>query len=410
MSSLLTPEQARQRILTKLPRTCSERVALAKALGRILHEDVHASEDAPRFDNAARDGYAVRWAELAASNFCGPLTLVGSLNAGESARGVSLGKNQCVKIMTGAPMPADADTVIMREYTRDDAHEIFFEAVREDHEQGSWVRKQGSFVRAQSTLVRAGVRLRAGDLGALASANRAHVSVAREPVVAIICSGDELAEVGTQPAPEQIINVNAPMLVALTKQAGATPLLLPTSPDRLAALKDTYAHALRSADMIISSGGVSMGDRDHVREVLTQVCGGMEFWKIGMKPGKPLAFGLSEDQGKPCIGLPGNPASSFVCFHQFVLPTLWAMQGATWQPLMLKATLEAAVQSTPKRAHYVCGQVRTTPAGELSFKPVAEQDSGNPLLLAHVSAFAILELGRGSAQPGEQVSVQLLTP
>lgn len=419
--TFLTTDEARAQILEEieaLEGITIERVSLGDALGRILAKDVLATEDAPRFSNSARDGYAFRWADLS-SEGATTLAIAQTIHAGEVSS-EALAPGEAAKIMTGAPVPAGADTIVMREYTseREDGDSVtILEAPPEG--QGAWVRARGSFVARGSVLLAAGQYIGAGDIGALAGNGTLWVEVAMKPVVAIICAGDELVDPGTQPGPGQIINANAPMLEAATRAAGARPIVFPTLPDDLEVIRGTYAQACACADVVISSGGVSVGDRDFTRQVLEDLSGGMKFWKIAMKPGKPLAFGVASthENGKrvPLIGLPGNPASSFVCFHQFVKPALARMQGRSWQPAMIEAITEGALFSTPKRRQYFTGQVHF-PLGDDSHENLprfvatasGDQDSGNPAILANVNAFAIVDQGIGSVEAKSHIQVELL--
>ena len=405
--SFLTTAEARQQILEEITTAGSERVSLGDALGRILAQDVAASEDAPRFSNSARDGYAFRFEDLDGSKAT-TLNITQTVHAGEVPT-QNIGKGQAAKIMTGAPVPDGADTIVMREFTEEAEDRVtILEAPPEG--KGAWVRRQGSFVAKGAPLLSSGQRISAGDIGALAGNGTLWLQVARRPIVAIICAGDELVDPGQQPGPGQIINANAPMLEALVREHGGQPLVYPTLPDDLDVIRKTYARACVHADLVISSGGVSVGDRDFTRQVLEECSGGMKFWKIAMKPGKPLAFGVASDGNKqtPLIGLPGNPASSLVCFHQFVKPALSKLQGVEWQPALLEATTTAALSSTPKRMQFITGQLSFIKGSRPAFTPIPDQDSGNPAILANVNAFAIVDQGVASSEANATIQVELI--
>jgi molybdopterin molybdotransferase len=404
--SFLTTDEARQQILEEIGTSGHERVSLGDAPGRILTRDIPASADAPRFSNSARDGYAFRFEDLdAAGNTT--LEVTQTVHAGEVPT-EGIGEGQAAKIMTGAPVPEGADTIVMREFTEEAEGSVtILEAPPEG--KGAWVRAQGSFVKKGAPLLAKGQRIGAGDIGALAGNGTLWVQVARKPVVAIICAGDELVDPGQEPGPGQIINANSPMLEALVRAHGGHPIVYPTLPDNLEVLRQTYEDACACADLVISSGGVSMGDRDFTRQVLEERSGGMKFWKIAMKPGKPLAFGVAKDGKKqtPLIGLPGNPASSLVCFHQFVKPALARLQGVNWQPAVLEATTTEALTSTPKRQQFITGQL-TFEDAKPRFTPIPDQDSGNPAILANVNAFAIVDQGIASFEANATILVEMI--
>ncbi|MEM1347965.1 MAG: gephyrin-like molybdotransferase Glp [Myxococcota bacterium] len=404
--TLISVEQARDAIIERIHPLGPERVLLTDALGRTLAAPIFAPYDAPRFDNSARDGFAVRFADVASP----PATLrvTETIHAGEHPRG-SVGAGEAARIMTGAVVPDGADTIIMSEHCTHDGDTV---TVRElgGTKEGDWVRKRASFMAAGDAVLRRAATLHAGDIVALAGYNQAAVRVTAKPVVAILSTGDELVELGQQPGPSQILNSNAYMLEALVRAHGATPLVLPIARDDREQIFGAYSQALQRADLIVSSGGVSVGAKDFVHDVLEELVGSMDFYKIRMRPGKPLAFGVAERGSRltPLLGLPGNPASGFVCFHQFVRPALDVLSGGGASSLeRVRATMSAAVPSTPKRRHYVTGRVRTTQAG-LAFDPIPNQDSGNVLILCGVRAFAIIEEGVGAARSGDEVIVELI--
>jgi len=404
--TFISVEQARAAILERIHPLGPERVLLTEALGRTLAAPILAPYDAPRFDNSARDGFAVRFEDVADTP--ATLTVTQTVHAGERPDG-TVGAGEAARIMTGAVVPEGADTIIMSEYCTHEGDTVTVHELAETG-QGDWVRKRASFMATGDTVLGAGARLGAGDIGALAGFNQAAVSVTAKPVVAILSTGDELVELGQQPGPSQILNSNAYMLEALVREHGATPLVLPIARDDRDLIFEAYSQALRRADLVISSGGVSVGAKDFVHEVLEELVGGMSFYKIRMRPGKPLAFGVAERDGRstPLIGLPGNPASGFVCFHQFVRPALGVLSGGAAGELeRVRAVMSAKVASTPKRRHYVTGKVRATESGFV-FDPIPNQDSGNVLILCGVGAFAIIDEGVGGASAGDEVIVELL--
>lgn len=411
MKRFITVEEARQQILERLPRLPAERVFLSQAPGRVLAESIEAPTNSPRFDNSARDGYAVRFADLEGDR--PTLALVGSVAAGEMS-GLQVEAGTAARIMTGAPVPDGADTIIMQEYCEVDEDAGTVTVIDKPEEgRGAWVRKAGENMAKGEAVLEAGARLGAPDVGLLASFGRSVVKVARRPRVAIVSTGDELVEIDQEPGPGQIVNSNAYMLEALVHQVGGEAIVLPPAPDTEQAVRDTFEQAVQSADIVVSSGGVSVGDFDITRQVVDELTGGMNFWKIRMKPGKPLAFGTSSTGGRdvPLIGLPGNPNSCFVCFHQFVRPALAVMQGVAREdvvPRRLDAVLAKSVQSTPKRRVYLSGTLRSRPGDKPEFVPDDNQNSGNLRLFCGAEAFGVCEEGVASMAAGDEIAVELI--
>jgi molybdopterin molybdotransferase len=399
---MLDVEEALRLILDRAAtarRVPSERVALPDALGRVLREPVLAPFDSPPFDTSSRDGYALRASDLART-----LPVAFSCPAGATPER-ALVPGEVAAIATGGQVPGGAELVVMSEDCEAADGMI---TLRDPgaHAAGDWIRPRASFMARGDVALAAGARLGAGELGLLASFNAVSVVASARPRVAIVTSGDELVDLGQAPGPSQIVNSNAHLVAALARAHGAEPIILPTAPDDLGRVRAAFEDALGAADLVLSVGGVSIGARDFARAAIEELCDGVDLWRVKMRPGKPLTF-ASRD-GVPLIGLPGNPASSFVCFHQFVRPALDVLQGAAPAPLArLRAPLTADVASTPKRRHYVLGRV-VHRDGAPAFAPTPNQDSGNPLLLAGASALAILEVGVASASAGDVVDVELL--
>lgn len=411
MQEFITVEQARDHILERLPRLDPERVFLGQAAGRILAESIEAPENSPRFSNSARDGFAVRWADLEADR--PTLKLGGSVAAGEPGQ-FRVEAGHAARIMTGAPMPEGADTVVMQEHCEVDADANTVRVLDKPQAgRGAWVREAGENMARGEVVLDAGSRLGASEVGLLASFGRSVVSTSRKPRVAIVSTGDELVELDRKPGRGQIINSNAYMLEALVREMGAEPLVLPIAPDDRDAIGQVFERALRNADLVVSSGGVSVGDYDLTREVVDELTGGMKFWKIRMKPGKPLAFGTSEAGGRgvPLIGLPGNPVSCFVCFHQFVRPALTVMQGQdarrTGLPRLV-AQLSSPIRTTPRRRTYLSGTLHSDRAEGPVFMPADNQNSGNLRLFCQANAFGIVEEGVAEMGAGDDIVVELI--
>ncbi len=407
---MLTVDEAREAILKTLSTLPAERVMLTEALGRVLAEPLLAPDDHPAFDNSAMDGYAVRWAEVAhvAEGRPASLPVCAHIPAGASPDPMPPGA--AARIMTGAQMPAGADTVVMREDTDDGAMEENRVQIRAlpDHGCGSHVRLRGVNVKAGQEALGAGSMIGGGEIGLLATFGRPVVSVVRRPVVAIIATGDELVEVGQVPGPGQIVNASGWMLSALVAQAGGIPRLTPVARDAVDETRARFVEALSRADLVVSIGGVSVGDFDVVKEVMEELCASLTFWRVKMKPGKPLAFGVDRS-GVPLIGLPGNPASAFVSFFQFVRPAMRRALGLSEVTLpVVVARASARMRSTPERLDFQRGRLTADGAGGWFFEPASDQGSGNPRSMVGVTGLARIPVGCGGLDAGELVEVEVL--
>lgn len=322
-------EEAQQAILAHFAPLNSEKVPLAQALGRVLAAAVTADVDLPPFDNSAMDGFAVRAADLeGCERGMVVLAVAGAVAAGEVAT-EQLAPGTAVRIMTGAPLPPGADLVVPFEETDDkEATSLRAEGkvrIYRASRVGANVRRAANDVRAGSTVVEAHTPITPGVVAVLASVGVAHVPVFRRPRVAILATGDELVEITERPGPGQIRNSNGYANSAQVLEAGGEVLRLPIARDTHAAVRSQLLAGREwSADLFLSSGGVSVGDYDVVKEVLTEL-GSLDFWRVRMKPGKPLAFG--HVLGVPLLGLPGNPVSAMVTFELFGRPALRKMGG-----------------------------------------------------------------------------------
>ncbi|HEX7878267.1 MAG TPA: gephyrin-like molybdotransferase Glp, partial [Candidatus Eisenbacteria bacterium] len=340
---MLTLPEAKQRILAALPVMPVLETSFTAALGHILAEDVVAGEDLPPFANSSMDGFAVRAADLAAASSESParLLVVDDLPAGRApTRGVAAGET--IRIMTGAPIPPGADAVAIVETSQPDGqHVLIDKPVRA----GANIRLAGESVPRGSLALAAGSLVRAAEVGLLASLGVTRVRVFGKPVVALVSSGDELVPPDSAPGPGQIRDSNRFTLAAHLASLGYTVLDGGNAPDVESELEDHFRRAIAAADVVVSTGGVSVGDHDLTRIVLSRL-GTMDFWRVAIRPGKPLAFGFIE--GKPVFGLPGNPVSSLVVLDQIVRPALRRMAGhqrtdrETW-----KAVLEEPIRRAP---------------------------------------------------------------
>jgi molybdopterin molybdotransferase len=343
-------------VLRDLPRLGTEQVVLPGAAGRVLAAAVRATRDVPPFRNSAMDGYAVRVEDVAGASVDRPVTLrvLEVVGAGAMPRQV-VTPGTATQIMTGSPLPDGADAVVRIEDTAEQAGQV---RVQVRVAPGTNVRQAGEDMRVGETVLLPGRALRPADIGLLASLGIAAVRVRRRPVVAILATGDELVEIGQPLAPGQIVNSNAYTLAAAVEECGGVPRLLgivrDTVDDTRAAFEDAFG-----SDVVLSTGGVSMGTFDLVRRTLADLGVEERFWKVAQKPGKPLTYGR---RGLvPVFGLPGNPVSSLVCFYLYVRPALRTMQGLDHLHLpVVRATIDADVRTAEGLTEFV----RCTLSGE----------------------------------------------
>ena len=346
---MISVREALDVVLRDVSQLGSEQVPLSNALGRALAAPLRATRDIPPFRNSAMDGYAVCAADTAAASLGAParLRILEVVGAGALPR-QTVESGTATKIMTGSPMPEGADAVVRIEDTaeRDGAVEVHVAVAT-----GASVRHPGEDMRAGETVLTPGRALRPADIGLLASLGVAVVGVRRRPVVAILSTGDELVELGQPLAPGQIVNSNAYTLAAAVEEAGGIPRVLGIVRDTVEATRGTFLDAF-TCDVVLSTGGVSMGAFDLVRATLAELGVVERFWKVAQKPGKPLAFGIRA--GVPVFGLPGNPVSSLVCFYLYVRPALRAMQGLERVHLpTADATLDETVHTAPGLTEFV---------------------------------------------------------
>lgn len=373
----------------------SEPVAIEDAAGRVLAGDLRATADVPRFDNSAMDGFAVR---SAASS--GPLRVVGESRAGVPA-GVALGPGEAIRISTGALLPAGADAVVPIEQVRERDGAVTLMAPVTP---GRHVRRAGEDLRAGAVVLTAGTRLGAGALAVAAGAGAGALACARRPRVAILSTGDELRPPGSPLAPGEIHNSNAPMLAALAAAEGAELVAVSTVPDTREATETALAAALEQADVVVLSGGVSVGPHDHVKPALDALGVAQRFWRVDLQPGKPTWFGTRGTQ--LVLGLPGNPVSSFVTFALFARPALRLLQGAAGLPRREQAALS---EDVPRRAREQAVRVRLDAAdGTLRATPSGAQGSHVTASLVSADALAFVAAGEGVAAAGSLVPIERL--
>ncbi len=335
-------------VLAKVPVLPAETRALLDSLGRFAADERWAQRPLPAFDNSAMDGYAVR---ATSAQTGARLRVVGEQPAGADL-GLTIGAGEALRIFTGAPMPSGADAVVMQEDVIRTGDTIAIEA---GVEPGEFMRRRGSDLASGQKILTRGERIAAQNIGLLASQGLAEIAVGSLPRVAIVSTGDELARLGEAPGPGQIFESNALMLEALVRAAGAVVAAVEHAPDALEPLTATLRRGLKN-DVLIVSGGVSVGDRDFVRPSLGALGAEIELWRIALKPGKPFLFGRAGDCA--IFGLPGNPVSAFVTFLKFVRPALRKMMGAGEEQQRLRrigARLGTAVGNNGERPHYLRG-------------------------------------------------------
>lgn len=390
---------ARQLILDNTLQLEAEPVPLVGLVGRVLTRDFRAPLDMPRWDNSEMDGFAVN--ALHCRHFT-QLLVAGYIPAGSSAEGISVRPGTAVRIMTGAPIPTGCDAVVPIENTESDGQRI---TIRKAVKCGDYIRFRGSDISAGEVMISAGSALRPAEINLLASFSLESIPVVRRPRVAILSTGDELVAPGEVPAAGQIIDANSWSLAAAVKEIGATPVLLGIARDSSESLREKIALGLQ-ADVLISSAGVSTGDRDLVREALDSAGVKPVFWKVAMKPGGPTAFGLQ--QGRPVFSLPGNPVSSMIGFEELVRPALLKMMGhrEVLRP-MTRARVRGTLTNETSKTRFLRVLVEKTAAG-LVAESAGDQNTGILSTMIRANAIAILAAEQTQLADDEQVDVQLL--
>ena len=396
-------EEARNRILDSIHPLEVITTSLSDALGLVLAEDVYSDMDIPPFHNSAMDGFAIRAADTvgASKENARALEVKEDLPAGYVSSAV-VNSGSAIKIMTGAPLPRGADAVIPVEDTSSqEGRVLIFREVRE----GANVREAGEDVKEGELVIGTGSRITAAEFGMLASLGRSQVKVRRQPRAGIIATGDELVGIDEEIRPGKIRDSNSFSLIALVRECKGIPMPLGIVRDQRERLKEVIRHNLSKVDLFITSGGVSVGDYDIVKDVLSEL-GEMSFWKVAMKPGKPLAFGFIED--KPLFGLPGNPVAVAVSFEQFVRPSMLKMMGRSelFRP-EIEATLVEDIKKKPGRLHLVRVHVFQE-NGCFYAQSTGPQGSGILKSMVLANGLALIPRETTVVKAGEKVRVQML--
>ncbi len=383
-----------------VPITGREFLPVRSALGRILAADIVAPHDVPAHDNSAMDGYAVCYESLAGEGET-RLQVVGTAYAGNAFSGL-VGKGQAVRIMTGAVLPAGADTVVVQEATRVEDGAVFVPA---GQKQGQNTRRAGEDLARGAVALAAGKRVGPAELGLIASLGVGEVAVRRRLRVAFFSTGDELASIGKPLAPGEIYDSNRYSLHGLLTRLGADIIDLGVVPDVPEALEAALREAAAVADAIITTGGVSVGEADFVREILAKV-GAVSFWKLNIKPGRPMAFGKVGDAW--LFGLPGNPVAVMVSYTQFALDALLRLSGLDPVPErpLLTVTAANAIKKQPGRREYLRGTVAAVD-GRWQVKTTGNQGSGVLRSMSEANCFVVLPEDCTGVQAGDSVAVQL---
>jgi len=407
-------EEAISAVLSQARPLETKDVPLSEALGHALAQDALATLDMPNFSNSAMDGFGVRIREVkgASSDTPAKLKLSGTIQAGDSVAGKELSPGTAVKILTGAPVPAGTEAVVMKEYAQEQNGYVLLSRSARD---GENIRFQGEEYALGDPVLRRGTNLTPPAVGLLANFGYASVTVHRKPKVTVLVTGNELVPVGEDLQPGQIYESNSHALAAALKDMGITNCLIRHAADHQESLQEAMEQALRESDMMLSAGGISVGDYDLVKEVLTDLGVETVFWRVAMKPGRPNFFGTrtmpsgdSLVSPRLVFGLPGNPVSALVSFQLLVRPALLTMMGSRGvEPLSLKASLSGDFKKKTPRAEFVRGVV-SYENDQLVVSPTRGQGSHMLGGLSQANCLICFPTDAGFIAQGQQVPIQLL--
>lgn len=398
---LMPIETAMEKILANItPITNTIDAPLPEAIGYVVAEDVRSPINVPPFANSAMDGYAIRRADLKATDTLGV--------AGKSFAGIPFEgewpTGSCIRIMTGAKIPEGCDAVVMQEQTEQTDTGVKF--LSTDIEDQNNIRPIGDDLHQGDTVIKKGVRLTPRDIPLLASLGVATVSVYAKPKVAFFSTGDELRSLGEPLEDGQIYDSNRYGIKALVENFGCEPVDLGIIPDCFETLKQTFVEAQSKADVVITSGGVSVGEADYIKDILEEI-GEIGFWKLAIKPGKPFAFGSLDDAW--FCGLPGNPVSAMLTMYVLVQPMLAKLSGHTeWKAMeSIPATATSRFKKVPGRTDYQRGIYCINEQGQFEVSTTGNQGSGAFSSMSIANCFVVLERERGRVEAGEKVNIQL---
>jgi len=390
-------ERVKQLVTPLIGRRC---VTIREAMGHVLADGVTSPLDVPPFINSAMDGYAVNHNDLPESAET-TLKVIGKSFAGQPFDG-EVKSAECVRIMTGAVVPEGTDTVIMQEHA-----EVVGDSIKIDasHKKGQNVRHPGDDFSIGDTIIKAGERLSPAKLGLLASVGVTELNIVRTPVVAFFSTGDELKSVGQNLQPGDIYDSNRYILFGMLQKMGVQCIDMGVIPDIKEKIEETLLEATKCADVVITSGGASVGEADYIKIILDEI-GQVDFWKIAMKPGKPLAFGKINDA--LFFGLPGNPVSAMATFYQFVQPALKLLEGETEEkPVLLKAKCLSKLKKRPGRKDFQRGVASSNENGELIVDTTGIQGSHMLSSMSKANCFIVLSAESGDVEANSLVEVQL---
>lgn len=389
-----------------------ETVSLMEATGRILAESVVSSLDFPHWDNSAMDGYAVRSEDAEAASGQTPveLAVIEEIAAGKAPQ-QSIKAGQAARIFTGAMVPPGADSIVMQENTQRDGDRV---RILNAPSPGQFVRQQGTYVKAGDRVLAVGTVVAPPEVAILAAVQRSTVQVYRRPRVAILSTGDELVMPDASLKPGQIVDSNQYALAALVRQIGGIPICQGIIPDEPHTLQSAIAEAVDKADLVLSSGGVSVGDYDYVDKLLAELGATLHIRSVAVKPGKPLTVASFAKRQPPLLyfGLPGNPASALVSFWRFVAPALRKLSGRSnnWQTPFVMARSRHPLKAGGKRETYQWGQLHSTPSG-LEFSLAAgSHQSGNLINITGTQGLAVVPVGVTEIEAGTPVRVLWIGP
>jgi molybdopterin molybdotransferase len=399
---MISYDEALSGILEAISPLGLEKVNILDALGRVIGEDIYAGRALPPKDHSAMDGYALRAVDTLGTSPEKPIFLdvVEDIPAG-SIPAKRIEPGQAARIMTGAPLPEGADSVIRMEDTRKEEVRIAFLI---EAKKGQYIRYAGEDVRQGEKVISRGDMIRPAEVGMLASLGRSFILVHQRPLIAIVATGNELLDIDEAPSSWKIVGSNSYSLAALVKECGGIPLQTGIAKDRRDDLSAKFRSAMR-ADLILSSGGVSVGDYDLIKEIMKEVGNRMQFWQVAMKPGRPLAFGLLGDV--PIVGLPGNPVAAMVSFEQFVRPAILKMLGhKNLFRRIVRARLDKDIEKKKGFRHFLPARIRWD--GEDCTVTMGEKGSGILKSMVRANGLIVLPEEVTEVRKGSMVKVQLL--